>query len=162
VIIVHNDDKGKNLPSNLEPFNHFMKSIDDFFHSKPLRGAMDSIDDFFQRTFVPTIPIDLFETKDELVIKAEIPGVKREQIHLDIEGNILRLSVEQEEDHEVTQHRSPSYYRRERAYHRAERHVQLPYPVSVKQVKASYQHGVLTIKAPRGNRKKNRIQIEDV
>jgi HSP20 family molecular chaperone IbpA len=162
VIAVHNEDKGKNVPSRREPVNHLMKSIDDFFQSKPLRGAMDSIDDFFQRTFVPTIPIDLFETKDELVIKAEIPGVKREQIYLDIEGNILRISVEHEEDHEVKQQYKNSYYRRERSYHRAERHVQLPYPVSEKQVKASYQNGVLTIKAPRGNRKRNRIQIEDV
>jgi HSP20 family molecular chaperone IbpA len=153
------DEKGKNLTSHREPLNHFMKSMDDFFNSKSLRGAMDSIDDFFHRTFVPTIPIDLFETENELVIKAEIPGVKKEQIHLDIDGYILSLSIEQDEEQEVNY--SNNYYRRERTYQRTQRNVPLPYPISEKHMKASYQNGVLTIKAPKDNRKKNRVQIED-
>ncbi|MBM7662393.1 HSP20 family protein [Bacillus mesophilus] len=157
-----NDQNHKNKlsPAAQEPFKHVMKSMDDFFNAKPLRGVMNSIDDFFQRSFVPAFPVDLYETKDELVITAEIPGVKREQIYLDIVGNTLRISVEHQDELEEknTVH---NYYRRERAYHRSERNVQLPYTVSEKQVKATYQNGILKIRAPKGQRRKSRIQIEE-
>ncbi|WP_456277381.1 Hsp20/alpha crystallin family protein [Bacillus sp. AK128] len=143
-----------------DPFKHVMKSMDDFFNAKPLKGVMNSIDDFFSRSFVPSFPVDLYETKDELVITAEIPGVKREQIYLDIVGNTLRISVEHENEIEET-NTVQNYYRRERAYQRSERNVQLPYPVSEKQVKASYQNGILKIRAPKGQRRKSRIQIEE-
>jgi HSP20 family protein len=154
------DDKQKQSPSTHEPFKHVMKSMDDFFNAKPLRGVMDSIDGFFQRSFIQTFPVDLYETSNELVITAEIPGVKREQIYLDIVGNTLRISVEHEDDHDE-KHTVHSYYRRERSYHRAERTVQLPYPVSEKQVKATYQNGILKVRAPKGQRRKSSIQIDE-
>ncbi|MFZ3591470.1 Hsp20/alpha crystallin family protein [Bacillus sp. DJP31] len=154
------EDNEKNTPSNYEPFKHVLRSMDDFFHAKPLRGAMDSIDGFFQRSLLSTFPVDLYETKDELVITAEIPGVKREQIYLDIVGNMLKISVEHQEESEEKQH-VHSYYRRERSYQRAERTVQLPYPVSEKQVKASYQNGILKVRAPKGQKRKSQIQIEE-
>jgi HSP20 family protein len=153
------DDKHK-LSSPQEPFKHVMKSMDDFFNAKPLRGVMDSIDGFFQRSFISTFPVDLYETSNELVITAEIPGVKREQIYLDIVGNTLKISVEHEEDREE-KYSVHSYYRRERSHHRVERTVQLPYPVSEKQVKATYQNGILKVRAPKGQRRKSRIQIDE-
>lgn len=154
-----NNDKKHYPTTKREPFNHFMKSIDDFFQSKPLQGAMNSIDEFFQRSFVSGIPVDLYETEKELVIKAEIPGVKREQIGLDIEGQLLRISVEHQEEKEVN-HQTQNYYRRERSFQRSERHIQLPYPISEKQAKATYQNGILTITAPKGSKMKKRIQID--
>lgn len=159
---MNNQDHNKNKlsASAQEPFKHVMKSMDDFFNAKPLRGVMDSIDDFFQRSFVPSFPVDLYETKDELVITAEIPGVKKEQIYLDIIGNTLRISVEHQDELEE-KNTIHNYYRRERSYQRSERNVQLPYPVSEKQVKASYQNGILKIRAPKGQKRKSRIQIDE-
>lgn len=150
----------KPLSRKDEPIHHFMKSIDDFFHSKPLQGAMSSLDDFFQKNFSSSIPIDLYETDKELVIKAEIPGVKLEQIQLDIEGQFLRISVENKEEKEVSHH-IQNFYRRERSYQRSERRIQLPYPISEKQTKATYQNGILTITAPKGFKLKKRIQIDE-
>ncbi|MFD1735099.1 Hsp20/alpha crystallin family protein [Bacillus salitolerans] len=157
----HQENNSQHLtPFRHEPINHFMKSMDDFFNAKPLKGVMDSIDEFFHRSFVGSIPIDLYETKNELVVHAEIPGVKREQIFLDIVGNVLKISVEHNEESEE-KYDSHNYYRRERSYNRLERTVHLPYPVNEKQVKASYQNGVLKIRAPRGQRRKSRIQIDE-
>lgn len=150
----------KPLSRRDEPIHHFMKSIDDFFHSKPLQGAMSSLDDFFQKNFNTTIPIDLYETDKELVIKAEIPGAGREQIQLDIEGQYLRISVEHKEENEVNHHHH-NFYRRERSYQRSERRIQLPYPISEKQTKATYLNGILTITAPKGSKLKKRIQIDE-
>ncbi|MBM6616822.1 Hsp20/alpha crystallin family protein [Bacillus sp. RD4P76] len=137
-----------------------MKSIDNFFHSRPLQGAIGSLDEFFGRSKAFGIPIDLYETNTELVIKAEIPGVKREQIQLDIEGHYLRISVEHKEENEVT-HRNHNFYRRERSYQHSERSIQLPYAISEKHCKATYQNGILTITAPRGTKVKKRIQIDE-
>ncbi|WP_246943795.1 Hsp20/alpha crystallin family protein [Bacillus pinisoli] len=153
-------NKHKLSSSAQEPFKHVMKSMDDFFSARPLRGVMDSIDDFFHRSFVSTFPVDLYETKDELVITAEIPGVKKEQIFLDIVGSTLRISVEHEEEVEE-KNAVQGYYRRERNYQRSERNVQLPYPISEKQVKATYQNGILKIRAPKGQKRKSRIQIDE-
>jgi HSP20 family protein len=157
-----NDQNHKNKLSSSahEPFKHVMKSMDDFFNAKPLRGVMNSLDDFFQRSFVPSFPVDLYETKEELVITAEIPGVKREQIYLDIVGSTLRISVEHEDELEE-KNTVQNFYRRERTYQRSERNVQLPYPISEKQVKATYQNGLLKIRAPKGQRRKSRIQIQE-
>ncbi|KAA0546133.1 Hsp20/alpha crystallin family protein [Bacillus sp. BGMRC 2118] len=153
-------ERKHNLSKREEPVHHLMKSIDDFFHSRPLQGAMNSIDEFFGRSFLAGIPIDLYETDTQLVIKAEIPGVKRDQIHLDIEGQYLRIAVEHKEENELN-HNTHNFYRRERSYQRSERHIQLPYPISEKQTKASYQNGVLTITAPKGSKLKKRIQIDE-
>lgn len=154
------DEKGMKNNTNNEPLKSLLKSMDDFFNAKPLRGAMDSIDGFFQLSFLASFPVDLYETSDHLVITAKIPGLKREQIFLEVEGNTLKISVEHLEVNNV-ENDTKRYYKRERAYQISERYVQLPYPISEKDVSATYQNGILKVCTPRGIRRKSRIQIEE-
>jgi HSP20 family protein len=90
--------------------------------------------------------VDIFEEKDQIVIKAELPGVEKKDISLDVKGRVLTLRGERSGDREVSEE---SYYRRERVYGRFERAFTLPMEVSVDQVSADFKDGILKIEIPK-------------
>lgn len=90
--------------------------------------------------------VDIFEEKDQIVIKAELPGVEKKDISLDVKGRILTLRGERSSDREVSEE---SYYRRERVFGRFERAFTLPMEVSVDQVSADFKDGILKIEIPK-------------
>jgi HSP20 family protein len=109
-----------------------------------------------ERLFAPAI--DMYETKDELVITAELPGVKEQDIQLSIVENVLSLRGQRlpaggvKEEH---------YHRIERWSGHFERHMQLPIPVQQDKVRASYRDGVLEVHLPKVEEVKPReIKIE--
>ncbi|EEL45836.1 Heat shock protein Hsp20 [Bacillus cereus Rock3-42] len=79
---------------------------------------------------------------------AELPGIQKEQIQIEIQSEYLKVSVKEEilEEEEQTSH---NYYRRERSISEASRLIKLPYSINKKAAKASYQNGVLEIRAPK-------------
>lgn len=79
---------------------------------------------------------------------AELPGIQKEQIQIEIQSEYLKVSVKEEilEEEEQTSH---NYYRRERSISEASRLIKLPYSINKKTAKASYQNGVLEIRAPK-------------
>lgn len=89
-----------------------------------------------------TPPLDIFETADELVVRAELPGMRREDIEVNVEGNTLILrgerKFEAEEDKE-------SYHRVERVYGAFRRVLDLPATVDPDRVEATYRDGILEI-----------------
>ena len=107
-------DKNKQYPKKFdkEPFGDLMKSMNDFFHQKPVRKLLDSIDDFFDHPFpMLQIPVDMYETENELVIKADLPGIKREQISIEFIGNQLIISINHTEQLEETNTKRNYYYK---------------------------------------------------
>lgn len=76
---------------------------------------------------------------------AELPGIQKEQIQIEIQSEYLKVSVKEEilEEEEQTSH---NYYRRERSISEASRLIKLPYSINKKAAKASYQNGVLEIR----------------
>ena len=104
-------------------------------------------------------PVDIYQNGDtELVLKAELPDMKEEEIELTIEENTLTLSGEKKLDTEVTEEQ---FHRIERSYGSFARTFALPPTVDAGKVSAQYQAGVLTVRLPlREDAKPNRIKIE--
>jgi HSP20 family protein len=100
--------------------------------------------DNFARGWVPAV--DIFETEGrEVVIKAELPEVKREDISVTFENNVLTLKGERKLEQEV---KRESFQRIERRHGSFTRAFTLPPTVDGSQISASYKEGVLTIRLP--------------
>lgn len=91
-------------------------------------------------------PLDLYETDEEVVLKASIPGLKPEQVDISITGDVLTIKGEASEEEEV---KESSYYRRERRHGTFTRSVTLPVEVESEKAEAVFEHGVLTLRLPR-------------
>jgi HSP20 family protein len=104
-------------------------------------------------------PVDIFETdKHELVLKAELPDVNREDIALRVENNTLTISGEKKMSNEV---REEQYHRVERAYGSFSRSFTLPPTVDANSISADFKNGVLSVKLPyREEAKPRQIQVK--
>jgi len=89
---------------------------------------------------------DIFEKDGDLVIKAELPGLKKEDIEVAFDQGDLVIRGERKEEKEVTER---NYYRRERRYGSFYRRLPIPFEVKPEQVKAEYKDGVLEIHVPK-------------
>lgn len=91
-------------------------------------------------------PVDIFETdQHEVVLKAELPDMKREDIAVTFENGVLTLKGERKFSDEV---RRESYQRVERHYGAFSRSFTLPNTVDASRISASYKDGVLTVRLP--------------
>ena len=90
--------------------------------------------------------VDIYEENDNIVVKAEIPGVDKKSINVDVKDRVLTIKGERSEDNEVNEER---YYRRERTYGRFERAFTLPADVKTDEIKAEYKDGVLKVMVPK-------------
>jgi HSP20 family protein len=98
-----------------------------------------------ERVWAPVV--DLYETKDDLVVSSDIPGVKDKEISLSITGDVLTIKGERVLP--TVQSTDENYHRLERWYGKFERHVPLPVPVQSDKVKAAYRDGVLEVRLPK-------------
>ena len=98
----------------------------------------------FRGTWTPAV--DIFETDShDLVLRAEIPGMTREDIEVTVENNTLVLKGTKKFDSDV---KDENYRRIERSYGTFHRSFTLPNTVDAAKVSADYKHGVLTVKLP--------------
>ena len=103
-------------------------------------------------------PVDVFEEADNIRITAEIPGVKREDIEISLEGNLLTIHGTKQQESE---RRTERVHRYERTYGVFERAFTLPASVEPKNIKAKYDNGVLTVTLPKSEKAKPRqIEVE--
>ena len=111
------------------------------FHRFPLANLLGE-----RRTgdFVPAI--DMFEEGNELVVKAELAGIKREDIKVELSGNMLTLWGEKRSEEKVDR---KDYYRVEQSYGSFSRTIELPAGVDLDGVTAHYNDGLLEIRIPK-------------
>lgn len=93
-----------------------------------------------------TPAVDIFETSDEVVLKADLPGVEKQDIDLRIEHNRLTLRGERKFLKETTQE---DYHRIERSYGTFSRSFQLPFSIDQDRISAEHQDGVLEVHLPK-------------
>jgi len=80
------------------------------------------------------------------VVKAELPGMKKEDIEVNLSGETLTIKGEKKQEEEV---KEDNYYRRERTYGAFSRAIDLPCEVKSAEIKASFKDGVLEIRMPK-------------
>ena len=113
-------------------------------------------EDLNRGAWVPVV--DIYSNGHDLVLKAELPDMKEEEIELTIDDNRLTLSGEKKLDAEVTEE---LFHRIERSYGAFARTFTLPPTVDASKVSAQYKAGVLTVRLPLlEEAKPNRIKIE--
>lgn len=100
--------------------------------------------------------VDIFDKGNEVVIHAELPGMKKEDIDIRVENNILNIRGKKERKEEV---KEEGYFRSERAYGTFCRSFSLSNTVDVKKISAEYKDGVLSLTLPKAEEAKPR-QIE--
>jgi HSP20 family protein len=100
--------------------------------------------------------LDLYEDKDNLVLRAEVPGLKKEDIDISLHENTVTISGERRNEKKYD---GSETSREERVFGRFTRTLQLPKLVDGSKVKASYKDGILTVTLPKAEEAKPR-QIE--
>ncbi len=122
------------------------------------RDLLRTIDQFFQQThsLISPIPIRVIEKKDVWILEAELPGVEKEQIQLDIYRQSVRIQVSHKEQIEYKNEQKKIMQEQKHTQIR-ERIVPLPFLVEEKQVSATYKNGLLRLTIPN---KRKKITIE--
>jgi HSP20 family protein len=101
--------------------------------------------------------VDIYENKDQIVLEAELPGMKREDFELSVENNVITLRGERQFEKKDD---SDNYHRVERSYGSFTRSFTLPQTVSGEGATAEYRNGVLRVALPkREETKARRIEI---
>ncbi|HSF16256.1 MAG TPA: Hsp20/alpha crystallin family protein [Vicinamibacteria bacterium] len=108
----------------------------------------------FLGNFRPSV--DVYDKGTEIVVHAEIPGIKKEDIDVRVENNVLTIRGKKERKEEV---KEEGFYRAERAYGSFSRSFSLPTTVDISKISAAYNDGVLTLRVPKSEAAKPR-QIE--
>jgi HSP20 family protein len=104
-------------------------------------------------------PVDIFQTENhELVLKVELPDIRREDISLNVENNTLTISGQKKVDETVKEHQ---YHRVERTFGAFSRSFSLPGTADTNKISADYKNGVLTVRIPqREEAKPKQIEVQ--
>jgi HSP20 family protein len=90
--------------------------------------------------------VDIYETQDELVVKADLPDVSEKDLDVRVENNMLTIRGERKFEQEVSE---DNYLRVERTYGSFSRSFALPNTVNADAIRAEYRNGVLTVRMPK-------------
>jgi HSP20 family protein len=105
--------------------------------------------------------MDLVETDDSFVLKADLPGLAEDDVNIEVEENVLTVSGERKAEHEE---KREGFVRVERSYGSFRRSLTLPEGVDPEAVSASFENGVLEVRIPKPEQRKPRkvaIQVGD-
>lgn len=112
-----------------------------------LRGFFVRPVEFGEKTEAPALKVDVKERESAYAIHAEVPGVKKEDIHVSIDGAVVSISAERREEKEVKE--GEQVLRSERYFGKISRSFQLPQEVDEAQASAKYNDGVLELVLPK-------------
>lgn len=137
-----------------EPFRELVSLRDDMdrlFRSF-FGGPLEEVEGFWAPV------IDIEEDNDSYYVRAEVPGIKKEEIKISVRGNALSLSGERKQESET---KNKTFHRVERSYGRFKRTISLPSEIDAEKVKATYKDGILTVTLPKPeSTKPKEIEVE--
>jgi HSP20 family protein len=93
-------------------------------------------------------PVDIYETDEAFMLKAELPGFSKEDVSIEVQENRLIIRGERKRE---TEAKEEQYHRLERAYGRFERAFWLPTTVDTEQIQATFKDGVLELRLPKSS-----------
>jgi HSP20 family protein len=133
-------------PARWDPFGEFLtlqermnRLFDDLMPTTRMGG-----EELTTGTFHPAV--DIYEGEKEITLKAELPGIDKKDVHVDINGGVITLRGERKIEKE---NKKEKYHRVERSYGIFNRSFTLPTTVDTGKVKANYKDGVLSVTLPR-------------
>lgn len=115
------------------------------------RGIWESWPVTFRTSFMPRL--DMYEEKDELVVKTELPGIKKSDLDISLEDDVLTIKAEKKQE-EVAE--EATYYACERSFGEYSRTVSLPFHVDADRVSATLKNGLLKIRLPKAEEAKSK------
>src|SRR5919106_3701527 len=122
--------------------------FDSFFQGRGANGGTG-------RRWIP--PMDLVETENHLVLRADLPGMSEDDLDIEIKDGVLTVSGERKAEQEQ---KEEGFYRVERAFGRFSRSLSLPEGVDADKVSADFDKGVLEVRVPKPEeRKPHRVAI---
>lgn len=160
------------MPNVWDPFREFSriereirKMFDDFWGERRRWGILPAP----RRTEVPaereegligTPPVDLIDKGDTLILRSEMPGVKKDNIKISVTEDDISISGKVEK---AKEEKEEDYYYCERAYSSWQRVIPLPVKVKAEKAKAKYQDGILEITLPKAEEakaKRKEVKVE--
>ena len=145
----------------LSPFEEMERRFEDLFR-RPFSLIEPS---WWPRLRMPEMEgvsakVDIFEEGDNVVVKAEIPGLKKEDIEVNLTGDMITISGEKKKEEKVEK---KDYYRVERSFGSFTRSSHLPKEVQTENAKATFKDGVLEVKVPKteeAKKKEKKVPVE--
>lgn len=145
----------------VSPFEEMERWFDEFFR-RPFSLLRPS---WFPRIGFPEIEevtptVDVFEEGDDVVVKAELPGMGKEDIDVKVTDGLITISGEKKKEEKVEK---KNYYRMERSYGSFTRTLRLPTEVQTEKATAKFKDGVLEVRIPKteeAKKKEKKVLIE--
>lgn len=130
-----------------DPFDEFRRM------QYKMNRMFDELPEYFEPTDLPApqdmaqVPyVDVIDRNGEVIVTADLPGVDKNDIQINIRGNMLEISAEKKMTNELSEE---GYLRRERGHNRFYRAIRLPTTVDESKAHASFNNGVLEINLPK-------------
>ncbi len=134
-------------------------TIDPVEELRRMQERMSRLFEEIPAAFGPSLPaspettqmpyVDVIDRKTDIVVTADLPGVDKKDIRINVSGDVLEISAERKAEREETE---KGYLRHERSYNRFYRSIRLPAPVEKNKAKALFNNGVLEIILPRAEK----------
>jgi len=139
-----------------EPFRDLRRMHDEM--DRLFSSLWPTGDGDLTKTAVWLPAVDMYEEKDRVIVQAELPGVKKEDMSLSLTEDSLTIKGQRKFEHEE---KREGFYRMECRYGSFQRTLELPFPVKASAVKAEYKDGILIITLPKAEEAKTReIKID--
>lgn len=144
----------------LSPFHEMerMERMFDEFFKRPFTSLLSRtpwLHSFPEVEAVSAPNVDVYEEGDLIVVKAEVPGIAKEDIEVTFKDNILTISGEKKKEERVE---NKNYYQMERSYGSFSRSVYLPNEVKTEEASATFRDGVLEITVPKTEESKEKVK----
>ncbi|KAG4191502.1 hypothetical protein ERO13_A07G097800v2 [Gossypium hirsutum] len=141
-----------------DPFSVWDLS-DEFFNSA-LANTMSSSSSVREASAIANARVDWKETPEARVFKADLPGLKKEEVKVEVEeGRVLQISGERSKEQEE---KNDKWHRVERSSGKFLRRFRLPENAKMEQVKASMENGLLTVTVPKVEDKKPEVKAIEI
>jgi HSP20 family protein len=144
----------------LSPLERMDEMFDEFFR-RPLGRPLLSRFPRIMEEIAPSPSVDIFEEKDDIVLKTELPGMTKNDIEINLTDDMITLSGEKKHEEKIEE---KNYYRHECSYGSFKRSFNLPTEVQSDKAKASFKNGILEVRIPKteaAKKKAVKINIEE-